>query len=498
MDSQVSTFHLTLDIGTTGTKAVLLTSSAQQVRAAYRGYQTVHGPSGEIEQHAQDWWNAVVETSRDLGDLTTVASIVLTGQMQNLTLVAADGAPLRPTILYSDTRADSEASFLLQEVGHDRLRQLTGNDQDASSLLAKLLWLRRVEPETLTKATALYLGAADYVAATMTGMRVTDTTTASATGLMDLAERCPLPAEIFRQLGLSQVSELLPEFVPGGASAGTLTRAAAQNLNIRAGTPVYLGPGDAGAATIGAGSGEPGPVYGYVGTSGWVGFSAKERADPNTGTFTLAHPRPGMYFLVAPLLTAAGNLQWIRELFATNAADVPAESFETVIEQALAREPEPLLYLPYLAGERSPIRDSKARGAFVGLTGRTQKADLYRAVLEGVTYSYRHALTALVPGGANALTLTGGGTQSAAWNTLFATVTGVATQVIQNPENVGIKGAYHCVRVATGEIPSYSLEVNATAVTPNAVWKSHYDRMFTLYLTLYPKLSETFAGLAKV
>jgi len=284
----------------------------------------------------------------------------------------------------------------------------------------------------------------------------------------------------------------------GGAHVGVLTRTSADALGLRTGTPVYLGPGDAGAATIGAGSGEPGPVYGYVGTSGWVGFSAHERADPASGTFTLAHPRPGMFFHVAPLLTAAGNLQWVRELFAPGTGGVAAESFEAVIEQAFERAPGPLLYLPYLAGERSPVRDSAARAVFVGLTGRTQKADLYRAVLEGVAYSYRHALTALVPGGADALTLTGGGTRSTPWNVLFATVTGVPTHVVEEPESVGVKGAHHCARVAAGGAESYSFGVDAFAVEPIRSWQDHYDRMFALYLTLYPRLSETFAGLSKV
>jgi xylulokinase len=272
----------------------------------------------------------------------------------------------------------------------------------------------------------------------------------------------------------------------------------AATLGLRAGIPVYLGPGDAGAATVGAGCGEPGRAYGYIGTSGWVGFSAHARADPASGAFTLAHPHPSMFFQVAPLLTAGGNLQWIRDLFAREQHEFADDSFDELIEGALRREPGPLLFLPYLNGERSPVRDSAARGAFVGLSSRTVKADLYRAVLEGVIYSYRHALEALLPGGTDVLTLTGGGTRSASWNALFATVTGLPVRTLEETESVGVRGAHHCVRVVEGKATSYRFATHTSTCVPGTALKGHYDRMFALYLDLYPNLRETFGKLADV
>lgn len=495
----MSTLHLAFDIGTTGTKAALLTPTSDLVRASYRGYNTVRSSRGLAEQRAQNWWRAVIESSLELGDLSHVEAVILTGQMQNLTLTDEQNEPLRPTLLYSDTRARDEAEQLTQEIGRAQLQQLTGNDQDAGSLLAKLLWLKRFEPRMLARAKTLFLGAADFIAAEMTGNRIADTTTASTTGLMDLATRRPLSADVFGQLGLERVLELLPEFVPGGTCVGALTAAAANTLGLKPGIPVYLAPGDAGAATVGAGSGEPGKAYGYIGTSGWVGFSAHERADPARGAFTLAHPHPDRFFQVAPLLTAGGNLQWIRDLFAHDQYEEFADdSFDEVIEQALQRDPGPLLFLPYLNGERSPIRDSAARGAFIGLGSRTAKADLYRAVLEGVIYSYRHALKVLLLGGIDALTLTGGGTRSAAWNGLFSTVTGIPVDIIEEPESVGVKGAHHSMRVAQGQTNSYSFGARTSMFTPDMTLKSHYDRMFRLYEGLYPNLRETFGELALI
>ncbi len=494
----MSAIYLGFDIGTTGTKAALLGPDGQLVGSSYGEYITIRGSRGEAEQHAQDWWRAVIESSRELGDLSGVEAVIVTGQMQNLTLVDQKNVPLRPTLLYSDTRATREADELNDAVGRLRLQQLTGNEQDAGSLLAKLLWLKHYEPELLFQASTLYLGAADYVLAELTGRRASDTTTASTTGLMDLATRQPLAKDVFVHLGLGRTLELLPDFVPGGTHVGTLTPVAAGILGLRVGTPVYLGPGDAGAATVGAGSGEPGKAYGYIGTSGWIGFSSHERADPVSGAFTLAHPRPDTFIQVAPLLTAGGNLQWIRELFASDPYEEFADdSFDEIVNQALQRGPGRILYLPYLNGERSPIRDSAARGAFVGLSSQTTKVDLYRAVLEGVIYGYRHALETLLPERSDELILTGGGTRSAAWNKLFATVTGLPVKVIEEPESVGVKGAHHCLRVAKGEVATYDVDVSSHTFTADTSLRDHYDWMFTLYKGLYPSLRETFGNLAR-
>src|SRR5690606_7293683 len=162
-------------------------------------------------------------------------------------------------------------------------------------------------------------------------------------------------------------------------------------------------------------SGESGWVYAYLGTSGWIAFTSAYRAMPDHGAFTLAHPQPTAYIQIAPLLTAGGNLEWARGVFGGG-------DYDTIIEQAGARPPSNLSYLPYLNGERSPFRDPLARGSFIGVDPRTSYNDFYRAVLEGVIYAYRHALDALLTSPPSALVLTGGGTRSEAWCQLFADI----------------------------------------------------------------------------
>ncbi len=392
-------------------------------------------------------------------------------------------------ILYSDTRAKEEAQTVVSTLGADRLKALTGNEQDAGSLLAKLQWLARFEPEMLRSSRQLLFGSADYAALKMTGQAATDSTTAATTGLMELDRRRPLEPAILEELGLAEVTSLLPPIRAGGGEVGRLRERVATELGLPANIPVHHGPGDAGSATLGAGAGVIGPVYAYLGTSGWVAFSASERADPEQGAITLAHPHPERTIQVAPLLTAGGNLAWLRNLFGD-------EDYGEPIAEALERPPAPLLYLPYLNGERSPFRDPHARGTFVGLEGGTQKADLYRAVLEGVAYGYRHALEALTRAPFTQLTLTGGGARSAGWCQLFADLLGTTVTVLEDAENVGVRGAVLAAQVTRGELSDYRLPVKHSQIfQPDKTLSGWFERQYAVFRDLYPALRSTFARL---
>lgn len=489
-----STQHwLAFDIGTTGTKAALLNAELEILAATTHSYDTSRPGENQAEQQIEDWWQALTHTTHTLAgqaDLSHIAGIVLSGQMQNLTLLDAAGRPLRPAILYSDTRAQKEAQEVIDTLGASQLRTLTGNEQDASSLWAKLLWLKRHEPTVLERAQRLFLGAADVMAFYLTGQGVCDSTTASATGFLDLHARRYVTKAWFESLGLETFLPLLPEICHGGERIGPLSTDLAGELGLPEQTPVFLAPGDAGATTVGAGSGEIGAAYGYIGTSGWLGFSADTAADPASGVFTLAHPQRERFIQVAPTLTAGGNVQWLSELFGE-------AEIETITRQAFSRPPSNLLFLPYLNGERCPVRDPLSRGAFVGLSSETRQADIARAVLEGVVYNYRQALNTLSSTAIDTLALIGGGTRSSAWSQLFATITGVLVTVLDDAENAGLKGAVRCAQVASGQQQTYEISPTGTTFTPEPHLKGHYDQRFEQFKTLYPALRETFHQLAK-
>jgi xylulokinase len=483
---------LAIDIGTTGTKAVLLDEAQNMLASAYKDYETTRAPNGEVEQNPLDWLHAVLETTRALSSHATfsnVSSIVVTGQMQNMTLVDKTGKPLRPTILYSDSRATREAEHINDLLNADELYSLTGNEQDSSSLLAKLLWLKKHEAQHLETAEYVFLGAADVIAFWLTEQAITDTTTASTTGLMGLQTRAYLTL-VFSKLGLESISAKLPELHNGGQLIGNINHQIAEQLSLSTETRVYLAPGDAGSTTLGAGCGELGHAYAYLGTSGWVAFSSEGRAKER-GVFTLAHPHPKRFIQIAPLLTAGGNLQWIRDLFSSN-------DYEGIIAEAFSSQATSLLYLPYLNGERCPLRDPLARGVFVGLSSTTTRAEMVRAVLEGIVFNYRHALQTLCSSFPKSLTLTGGGTRSAAWCQLFADILGIPTQVVKDAEHVGVRGAQLAALAASGQRKDYLAKNECVTFEPNQNFWAHYANLYDAYLDLYPALKKTFKKLQRV
>ncbi|MCC6614257.1 MAG: hypothetical protein IT320_12320 [Anaerolineae bacterium] len=480
------TTWLAFDIGTTGAKAALIDAQGRVIRSAFRGYPTHSAAGGVVEQSARDWWGAACASAREI-DASSAEAVVLTGQMQDVILVDQDAQPVYPVILYSDTRAHTETEAIHRELGAERLQEVTGNEQGAGSLLAKLRWLSRFEPGTLTRAVHLLTGAADYIALQLTNKAACDTTTVSTTGLMVLDTRHWLT-----EAGMEAITRLYPDLVPGGTLIGQVHQIGALTMGITAGIPVYLGPGDAGATTLGVGAGMPGVPYGYIGTSGWVAFTSSQRGDPAKGVFTLAHPTNDRTICVAPLLTAGGNLDWIKSVLAE-------DTHADLIQAALAQPASDLIYLPYLNGERSPISDPFARGAFIGLSAAHTRADLARAVLEGVAFAYRHALDTLIDTPITRLVMTGGGTRSLGWCQMIADVCGVEVALDEDASNVGVRGALLAAQVARGDLPDYALperDSQATALTPNDALHASYGRKYAWFREGYPALKGLFARMA--
>ncbi|MCA9839106.1 MAG: hypothetical protein KC422_19490 [Trueperaceae bacterium] len=472
--------YLAMDVGTTGLKAALIRASGEVLGTASATYASRTYAGGIVEQDAEDWWQVTLSVIQNLA-ASDAEAIVLTGQMQNLLLLDNAGQPLRPVILYSDSRASAEAEAIKVEMGKDRLRGQTGNDQEAGSLLAKLRWLQIYEPETLSRSKHLLLGAADYLAYKFTGNFVTDTTTAATTGLMDLTKGA-WAEDLLEELSLSETLSLLPELVEGGSEIGTLHL---DMPGIRRGIPVYLAPGDAGTATLGMGSGIAGRPYAYMGTSGWVAYTSAFRGEAAQGVFTLAHPDAELFICVAPLLTAGGNLNWAR-------SQLGFATYEEMINGALSRPKSSLLYLPYLNGERSPFSDPYARGAFIGLSSSHSKADMARAVLEGVAFAYKHALSALIQEPIDKLLFTGGGSRSSRFAQLLADVTGLEVSIPAQPEFTGLRGAVLSAQaLKTGQGYALSPEI-AQTLTPK---KSDYEAKYELFLEAYKHLKNLFGKL---
>lgn len=477
---------LLFDVGTSGVKAALVDEDFSVLASASEDYPSHTASGGVVEQRAQDWWAASLAAVERL-DRSRVQGIALTGQMQDVVLLGARGEPLRPVILYSDVRAQEEAAAIEAELGRAALLERTGNEQTAAGLPAKLRWLATHEPDALSGAQRLLLGGADYLALRLTGRAVSDTTTASTTGLLALATREWLEPELLERTVGVPVARLLPDLVAGGSRIGSVGERAAAELGVAAGIPVFLGPGDAAATTLGVGSGAPGRPYAYIGTSGWVAYSSRDTGDPERGVFTLAHPDPELFVCVAPLLTAGGNFDWIAQL--TGASD-----HATMISAALALPPSELLYLPYLRGERSPFSDPFARGAFIGLDPNHGPRDLVRAVLQGVAFAYRHAVEVLVGERIEQLVTTGGGARSPGVGRLLADIVGVEVVIPEGAEHSGVIGALAASGVGahSGSGSAFAPPISAHH-RPAPELKRGYDATYRRFRLAYPALAGVFA-----
>lgn len=491
---------LALDIGTSGTKATLVTRAGELLATGYAGYPTHTPAPNRAEQNPADWWEATVAAVAQLHHETVLskgqlAGITLSGQMQNLIPVGDAGA-LGRAILYSDTRAQTEARAIAKRVGEHELLRITGNVQDASSLLAKWRWLATYESERLTASHTLLLGAHSYIGWRMCGTAACDYTTAGTTGLLNLQTNAWATDLLTR---LSFDPTLLPTLQPASAMIGTLSADAARALQLPDRLPVFAGAGDLAATTVGVGAGEPNRAYCYLGTSGWIATTLTQ-ATPSAegGIFTLRHPDPQRFIQVAPMLTAGGNLAWARSQVAPQLNG--DEDYETINRLAASAPPgsHGVLYLPHLAGERSPFRDVDARACYIGISHRTTRADLLRAVMEGVAYAYRSLLDALeTPPGD--LVVAGGGAQSAVWMQILADVVGRTVHVVDEPEQAAARGAAIIAGRSLGWYRSYApseLFPLSGAYTASPHAQARYDGLYAIYKQVYPQLQDVFAQLA--
>jgi xylulokinase len=497
---------IAIDAGTTGIKTTLIDRSGRILGSHQVGYPT-HTRGNRVEQQPEDWWQAAAASLREIAaefGQIKLDGIALSGQMQDLILISK-GQVTAPAILYSDTRAQQEAQLVMNEIGESDLQSVTGNLQDASSLLAKLLWLKQHRYDLYHQADTLLIGAHDFLAFRLCGARLADYTTAATTGLLNLHANTWC-LDLLRTLDLR--SDFLPTLAPSGILAGRLSAAAAAVTGLPVGLPIYHGAGDAAAATVGAGAGEPDRFYAYLGTSNWLAATRTGApVDPQSGIFNLRHPDSANLILIGPMLTAAGNFGWLNTAFggleAAASGNVQADTYAALNQAASQAQPGSggVLYLPHLAGERAPFRDPHARGVFFGISVTTGRCDLYRAVLEGVALSMRAIRQTMLTGAEETiseLNLVGGGARSPLWAQIFADVFNCQVNVLSNPSDAGARGAAIITGKALGWYNSYTPQGDffplQASFTPQPSVVEVYDRSFEVFLQIYPALKPVFAA----
>lgn len=492
---------LGLDVSTTAVKALLLDATGRVVAQAARPLRLETPRALWAEQDPAAWWDGARASIRAAleaagADGAQVAAVGLTGQMHGLVALDEHGAVLRPAILWNDQRTSAQCDEIRHRVGRERLLRITGNDALTGFTAPKILWLRAAEPEVYSRIRHVLLPK-DYVRYRLTGAFASDVADASGTLLLDLARRA-WSEEVLAALEIPP--SWLPEVFEGPAVTGTVSAEAAGATGLEAGTPVVAGGGDQAAGAVGVGAIAPGTVSLVLGTSGVVfATTAAPLADREGRVHAFCHAVPDRWHVMGVTLAAAGSLQWFHD------ALCPDVAFDELMAEAEEAPPgsDGLVFLPYLAGERTPYPDPYARGAFVGLTLRHGRGHLVRAVLEGVAFSLRQCLDLVheVTGERAArLMVSGGGARSQLWCAILAAACGTPVEQLGEREGAA-GGAALLAGVGAGVWPDVAAAcaaapVEARRVAVPAEGGAALAAARAVYDDLYATLKPTFARLS--
>lgn len=485
-----------MDVGTGGTRAVLVDDKGQLIASASSEHQPFRTPHpGWAEQDPEDWWRAAQQAIREVIAAVPgarIQAVGLTGQMHGAVMLDKDGKVLRPSLIWCDQRTGPQCDWLHDqfgggEKGREKLIELTANPALPNFTLTKLLWVRDHEPEVFAKI-AHVICPKDYVRYRLTGTYAIDVHEASGTLLLDVAHR-RWSKEVARVAGIQE--SWLPELFESPEICAKISAEAAGLTGLTAGTPVAAGAGDQGAGAVGMGILQPGSVSATIGTSGVVfAATAAPTRDPQGRLHTFCHAVPGRWHVMGVTQAAGLSLRWLRETLA------PGQTYDQLTAAAVEvpAGSDGLLWTPYLLGERTPHLDSTATAAFVGITATTTLAHCTRAVLEGVAYSLKDTFTLFSELGipVKGVRLGGGGARGPLWRAIQANIYGYPCERLTAEEG-GAFGAALLAGVGAGGWPDLDVAC-AAAITvaekiqPDAKLIQRYAEGYAGYRRVYPAL----------
>lgn len=434
------TVYLGIDIGTSAVK-LCVADGAGAVRATTDAPLSVQTPfPGASEQDPQAWLDALEAAAAKLpADMRAkVGAVGLSGQMHGAVMLDAERRPIRPAILWNDSRADAQCATLTARVPD--IGEVSGVPPMPGFTAPKLLWLAEHAPDDHARIAHVLLPK-DYVGLVLHGALATDPSDAAGTSWFDQNARAWSPTLC---AAAATDSAWLPDILNGTAIAGHLQRDAAALLGLPSGIPVATGAGDAAAGAVGIGAVEPGDGFISLGTSGQLFVTTDTyRPNPESRIHAYAHTLPDRYFQMAAMLNGARPMAWL--------ADLLNRPIATLLAEAEAAAPGPL-FLPYLTGERTPHGDADIRAGFWGLSEDTTHGALMRAVVEAIAFSFADAQAAMAAAGTNPdrLLAIGGGTRSDFLLQMIADVMGVAIGRSDGADVGPALGAARLAQIATG------------------------------------------------
>lgn len=498
---------LGIDLGTSGVKVLAMESSGKILATTSRTYPLYQPRAGWSEQEPEDWWNGVVGAIRDILqnehiDAGAIRGLAVSGQMHGSVFLDDRQQVIRRPLLWNDTRTFPQCQTITETIGEEQLIELAGNPALEGFTGPKVLWLKEKEPDNYARLATLLLPK-DYILFRLTGRLCTEVSDAAGTLLFDVRNR-QWSRRIMELLDLNP--SMLPEVLESPEVVGELTGEASTATGLLRKTRVVAGGADNACSAVGNGIVSEGLVLASLGSSGTVvAHTNQMRMDPQGRIHSFNHAIPNRWYLMGVMLSAAASFQWFRDNFA-EAETILARSLPDSAEQLLNREAETVspgsdgvMFLPYLSGERTPHRDAKARGAFIGLAPIHTKKHLTRAIMEGVAFGMKDSLELVKDLGVmpTQIRITGGGAKSPLWRQIIADVFDhpvVTTNIEEGPAigaallaGVGV-GVFQDVEKAVREI------VKITDTTsPNESHAEIYENLYPLYRQLYHSLKSDFA-----
>ncbi len=479
---------LGIDLGTSAVKAVIIDEAGQVLGTGTREIPMETPLPNRAEQDPDGWWTNAVKAVRQAhheAGAVDIVAIGLDGHMHGGVLLDGDHRPLGHAITWADQRTAAIIPELEADIGVETFLSIAGTRPAAGFMGPTLAWLRRHEPDRLDAA-AMFVLPKDYLRLCMTGEAATDVSDASGTAMFDVAART-WSAELCDRLGVP--SHILPPLLESAQVAGHLTSRAAAELGLRPRIPIAAGSADQCAQAVANGVVDPGNGSVMLGTGGQIVVATDgPRPDPKGRIHTFCHAAPARWYQLGATLSAGLSLRWLRDrlrLQSENpyasldrlAADVPPGS-------------DGLIFLPYLVGERSPIMDPEATGAFLGLTLGHRRAHLARAVLEGVACSLRATRDAVIDAGGHCESwlATGNGLASPLWRGILTDVFGESLAYVNAPERSGV-GAALIGGIAAGVYAGYSEASEAARpplmlTEPDAGRVASYEEVYAHYSRL--------------
>ena len=525
-------YFLGIDVGTGGTRALLMDEAGRVVASGTEEHQAFTSlQPGWAEQDPRDWWRACgvavgKALNKSAARADAVACVGFSGQMHGAVLLDAAGEVVRPALIWCDQRTEKQSCELAEKFGTEHLIQLTCNPPLTNFTLTKLLWVRENEPQLWARVRYIMLPK-DYVRFRLTGDRAIDVADASGTLLLDVARRT-WSEEVLSGTGIEK--SFLPALYESPEICGELSAAGAAATGLKIATPVVAGAGDQAAGAVGMGIVRAGVVSATIGTSGVV-FAATDRPalDPRGRLHTFCHAIPGRWHVMGVTQAAGLSLRWFRDTFgigsvirdankelrivpesilneipegiplnpdASYVCPVEKDPYEFLSEEAATAPAgaEGLLWAPYLMGERTPHLDPNARGALVGLTPAHRRAHVIRAILEGVAFSLKDSFSIFeemkVP--LTKIRLGGGGARSLLWRQIQADVYAHEVELVESEEGAAY-GAAILAAVGAGRFASVDEACDAvirvaSRVTPKAADSALLQKQYATFRRLYPAL----------